>query len=348
MQIKATITGYIKYVPCLCGELKTYFINDLTSVLPRRSVFVLDTGDNQQFAVSWWVSPKRTRSYPFARIYDSLGFQGKRITIIPVWKDEGKDGDNDYIQWDSISLMSLLNIYVIIAYYARAQRNPKFKNKITKQQFEAEYVIDKIKELSSCHSSALHWNMEQLAKIGVVADKALSSYRNISSTLGVEMHSSESISKRITLLQGDLSDFMEVSRKGAESAQGRELVTTQPKENVAGNKSTITIKNFLGGFYYLTADEAEIIGNDLYICECKHNEHNKLPSWNDIKDGLLKMMLFSNLQGVKVDNKEYNPVAVLKLTSKKGFNVNNVSAKQKDRLLLLKRESELNNFTIRM
>jgi hypothetical protein len=28
---------------------------------------------------------------------------------------KGKDGDRDFLQWDTISLMSLLGIYVIIA-----------------------------------------------------------------------------------------------------------------------------------------------------------------------------------------------------------------------------------------
>ena len=69
---------------------------------------------DNEFAVSWWVSPKRTRSYPYARVYDTLGFSGKKATIIPIIKDEGKDGDRDFLQWDTISLMSLLGVYVIV------------------------------------------------------------------------------------------------------------------------------------------------------------------------------------------------------------------------------------------
>ena len=48
-------------------------------------------------AVSCWVSAKRTRSKPFSRVLRMLYQKDmKKITIIPVVKDEGKDGDRDY------------------------------------------------------------------------------------------------------------------------------------------------------------------------------------------------------------------------------------------------------------
>ena len=40
------------------------------------------------FAISKWVSPKRTRSYPFERVYNTLN-TSKKITVIPIVKDEG-------------------------------------------------------------------------------------------------------------------------------------------------------------------------------------------------------------------------------------------------------------------
>lgn len=68
------------------------------------------------FAISKWVSPKRTRSYPFERVYNTLN-TSKKITVIPIVKDEGIAGDRDFIQWDTISLMSLLDVFVILGYY---------------------------------------------------------------------------------------------------------------------------------------------------------------------------------------------------------------------------------------
>ena len=111
--------------------------------------------------VTVWVSPKRTRSYPFERVYNSLNVP-KRITVIPIIKDEGAKGDRDFIQWDTVSLMSLLDVYVILAYYNKAVIHSSRKNKITDQEFDNDYVLDKIQEISHYHSSALHWNLKVL------------------------------------------------------------------------------------------------------------------------------------------------------------------------------------------
>lgn len=348
MDIKAEITGPIKYTPLMCREVETVTVSELANALAKKGVFILEIDRKTQFAVTWWVSPKRTRSYPFARVYDSLGFSGKKLTIIPVWKDEGKDGDNDYIQWDSVSSMSLLNVYVVIAYYADAQRSSRYKNKITKQRFDIEYVRTKIDELVTCHSSALHWNMEQLEQVGCVADEALASYMRISSKLGVEMHSPSHAAKRVELLHRQLHEFMDFSRDGSRKAQSREMLTLQPKEYLEGNKATITIKNFLGGLFYLTADEAEIKGENLYLYECKHSRNTKMPSLNDIKEGLLKMILFTNLRNVQVEGKQYHPIAILKLTTKDELDVGTLSQKHAQRLGLLRKEAEMNNFEIRI
>ncbi len=42
-----------------------------------------------------------------------------------------------------------------------------------------------------------------------------------------------------------------------------------------------------------------------------------MPNNGDIKGGLLKMILYTNLKEVKIDGVEYKPVPVIKLTSTK-------------------------------
>jgi hypothetical protein len=59
----------------------------------------------------------------------------KKITVIPIIKDEGEKGDRDYIQWDTVSLMSLLDVFVVFAYYDAAEVNSRNHRKITNQQF---------------------------------------------------------------------------------------------------------------------------------------------------------------------------------------------------------------------
>ncbi|RKX55399.1 MAG: hypothetical protein DRP50_02815, partial [Thermotoga sp.] len=90
MDVSAKIVG-IKYSPILCRTLNEYSISELNVALSKDGTFILTIGKNKQIALSWWVSAKRTRSYPYARVYDSLGFQGKKVTVIPIVKDEGKE-----------------------------------------------------------------------------------------------------------------------------------------------------------------------------------------------------------------------------------------------------------------
>jgi len=109
----------------------------------------------------------------------------------------------------------------------------------------------------------------------------------------------------------------------------------------------ITIKNYLGG-YYFTCDEVEIHGKDIYLIEGKHTVTGNLPSEGDIKDGLIKMMLFTNLENVKVDGQEYNPMTVLKLTTNSRFNENLLSKLKRRLFNLLKEEAKYNKFGIKI
>jgi hypothetical protein len=347
MDLFAKIRG-IKYSPILCRELEIFDAKELERALSSCTSFILKIDKEKQIALSWWVSAKRTRSYPYARVYDTLGFSGKKITIIPVVKDEGKEGDRDFLQWDTISLMSLLGVYVIVAYYNNAERSTRYRHKITNQRFDIDYIREQIKNILSYQSDALHWNLAHIDRVGQIGQKALEAYTKISKKLKVEMHSRQSAEKRIAELLKGKDEFMKLSRMLAEKAQKRERLTIQPKEHLEGTKAIITIQNYLGGFYYLTADEAEIKGNDVFLIEGKHSKNKSLPSLEDIKDGLLKMILFTNLEDVKIDNKKYNPVAVLKLTVENNFNEGNLSKSQKKILSLLRQEAEINNFKINL
>ena len=312
--ISAKIKG-IKYTPLLCRKLHTFNFSELDQGLSKEATFILRTDDKNQIALSWWVSAKRTRSYPYARVYDSLSFAGKKVTIIPIVKDEGKKGDRDFLQWDTISLMSLLGVYVIIAYYNDATQSSRYDKKITEQRFDIDYLKGQIKKLLSYQSDALHWNLSQIDNIAEIGRKALDSYDKISQKVGVGMHSKKSAEKRILELKKGKDAFMALSRNLAEMAQKRESITVQPKEHLDGIKGTITITNYLGGNYYFTSDEVGLHSKDIHLIDAKHTKEDKLPALGDIKDGLLKMILFTNLEDVKIDGEKFTPIPILKLTT---------------------------------
>ncbi len=143
-------------------------------------------------------------------------------------------------------------------------------------------------------------------------------------------------------------EFLMLSRQLAEKAQRRERVTIQPKERLLGDKAIITISNYLGGYYYFTVDEANIEGGDIYLVEGKNSKTHSLPSQSDIKDGLLKMILFTNLKEVMVENRYYNPISVLKLTVESDLKQGNMSTSEREFLRGLNKEAEENGFQVRL
>jgi len=312
MNIIGKITG-IKYKVVLSENLKTVDIKSF-DINEAPSACVI-TDNKHSFAISKWVSPKRTRSYPFERVYNTLHIS-KKITVIPIVKDEGAKGDRDFMQWDTVSLMSLLDVFVIFAYYTKSEKSEK---KITKQQFDNKYVLSKIKEIGQYHSSALHWNLNELnTNLHNIIDKVKYSYTKIKKSTGVKLHGSKGLESFQNKIGKDVSLFMAFSRGKAEKAQSREFVTLQPKESLATlSKAKITITNYLGGQYFLTVDEILITKDKISLIEGKHSKYAILPSKGDIKDGLLKMILYCNLTEVTANGIKIKSEAVLCLTSSK-------------------------------
>jgi hypothetical protein len=362
VEITGNITG-LKYKVCLIEDLHSFEFSKF-NINKVPSYFILNN-KKSMFAVSKWVSPKRTRSYPYERVYNTLGFS-KKITVIPIIKDEGKDGDRDFLQWDTVSLMSLLDVYVIFAYYSKASKNPKYADKITDFQFDNKYVKSKIKEIEQYHSSALHWNLNELTKnLQEIVGKAQKCYSILEKKLGVELHSKVGIEKFKEIISQDITKFMEFSRGKAKDAQQREILTQQPKEILSSDtKSKITITNYLGGKYYFTVDELIVNKDATYLIESKRSNLSKLPSKGDIKDGLLKMVLYSNICSLTINGKVTKIIAVLKLTSKNligqisssdedgkivsFYESNRLSSTEHGFLNLLFKEAKTNNFVVKL
>src|ERR1035437_2501180 len=265
----------IEYTPLMCSTIPEYDIMDLNEAM-KSSSFLLNIDNINKVAVSVWVSAKRSRSSPYARVYNTLNFSGKRITIIPVFKDEGLDGDRDYLQFDTIALMSLLRVHVIIAYYSSASKNIKYKNKITSQKYDIEFLSKKIIEITSNQQSdAIHWNIEETKNISVIGQKAIESYISIGKKLNIQMSNFDLAKERINEIAKSRQHFIDKSRDLALKAQLRESVTMQPKESVDGTKGIITIKNHLGGEYYFTVDETFLLKDTLKIIEAKHRSEER-------------------------------------------------------------------------
>jgi VWFA-related protein len=277
--------------------------------------FVLDNG-KEKIAVSRWISPKRTRSYPYERVYDTLSYP-KRITIIPVVKDEGLGGERDFLQWDTISLLSLLDVHVILAYYNDATKNLKKNDRVTAQKFDNNYILARLNEVFNFKGTAREWNEREAKELRSVFEKAKLAYREISKNTKTYLHDETALDELIKFTETP-QKFVEFSRSKSQKAQKREFQTRQPKEALATDtKERITITNALFGKYFFTVDETRLEQKIVYLIEAKHSERSRLTNESDIKDALIKMMIYTNLRNGRVGNEKRDFRVVMKLTSSK-------------------------------
>jgi VWFA-related protein len=278
--------------------------------------FLLSNG-NEKIAVSRWISPKRTRSYPYERVYDTLAHTGRKVAIIPVVKDEGLGGDRDFLQWDTISLLSLLDVHVILAYYSEAEKNARRADQITTQKLDNNYILSRLQEVFNFKGTPREWNERETKQLKFVLEKAKLAYKEISKNTKTYLHDDDALNELINFAETP-QKFIEFSRRKSQTAQSREFVTTQPKEALSTDtKAKVTINNALFGRYFFTCDETKIAGKTVYLIEAKHSARAKMPSRNDIKDGFVKMMLYTNLENVKIGNQPHKSKAQIRLTSDK-------------------------------
>ena len=267
-------------------DLKGFNINNVkTSGLIQTPVGTL--------AFSKWVSPKPTRSYPFERVYNTYNGQ-KIITIIPIIKDEGIDGDSDFVSYKTFSWMNLLNIYVVLAYYSSATKRSGAAQKITYQEFDSDFVREQIEAITCYKQSALHWNRTLLKEqFTNILQLAIDAYQTISAKTGVQVRS---YAGRLTSYLQDLETYQQNSLDASRRAAKRETNVNHALETVdASQKYVLEIENYLGGVYSLSPDAIKLEGATWIILESKNTSKGRLPQLSDIKDGLFKLILFSNL-----------------------------------------------------
>lgn len=275
---------------------------------------LLETPDGT-VGFSKWVSPKRTRSYPFERIYRTYNAP-KIITVIPIIKDEGRDGDLDKIQASTISWMNLLNIYIVLGYYDQAITSRRYAGKITRQQLNEAHVRAQIEEILAYKQSALHWNRTLIEdRFRATFDQALNAYADISARTGVPVHEQRGLRAYAAELEQDLQQFWIRSLRGSRGAALRESRTIHALEYLGdGYKGIFELENYLGGTYHLTADEILTAEGVTIIQESKNASRTPFPSASDIRDGLFKLILFANLDRLESEVGEHSFKTRLKLT----------------------------------
>jgi len=214
-------------------------------------------------------------------------------------------------------------VYIVLAYYERADKNrsskQKRRDKLTNQKLNTETVKDQIRTIISYKQSALHWNRTLFeSRFIEIYEKAIASYELISSKTNVKVHPSGTKLQYLESVRKDYRRFRDISLRGSQGAALRESKTEHAQEYLEdGGKSIFLIENYLGGVYHLTTDEV-LHGRSGYIIQESKNSTKKfLPSISDIKDGLFKLILFANLDSLKVRGRKVKFSTRLKLTGYK-------------------------------
>lgn len=318
LQLKGIIRN-VKYAPLVRMQNLNRYPVESFSINSSSSQGIIEFDKETLVGFSKWVSPKRTRSYPFARIYKTYHLL-KKITIIPLIKDEGIAGDNDRINYITLSWMNLMNVYVILAWYDSAEAHSSRENKITKQQFNEQYVMQRILEIKQNQKSALHWNVMHFERdFEAVYRRAVKRYQEIGQQFNCKMHSADA---HLNVLNRYLTDgrfsreaFAQSSLKRSSAAARRETITTHELEYLGdGSKAYLELENLLGGKYHLTADEVYWDKGVLVIQESKNSTKSKLPQLSDIQDGLFKCLLFINIDTLYLEDVLIDFEVHLKLT----------------------------------
>ena len=289
---------------------------------PLHGSGIIEFADDTSFGFSKWRGPKPSRTYPSAGIYRTYHLQTKRVTVIPVIKDEGNDTrNNERLGSMTLARMNLTDVYIILAWYELAEPDLKLGgNRITGQLLNNSSVLEKMREIKRAQKSALHWNTMHFERdYERIFRQAVESYRRIGNLCNVEMHSAANhlaiLEQYLVDRKFDLDAFARHSSARSAAAAKREAMTTHDLEQLSdGEKAYFELVNLQGGIYYLTVDEVFWEDGRLVVQESKNTTKGIIPSLGDIQDGLFRNILFYSIDEMYLDDKPVEFTTRLKLT----------------------------------
>ena len=100
----STIEGKIgnqKYIFTSKPDLEE--ISFVEAMKDKKRSFLSKFSNGEKIAISVWTTPKRTKTPPWPRVYSTLPYPRKKISIIPVQASYGLYGDKNIIQPATIS-----------------------------------------------------------------------------------------------------------------------------------------------------------------------------------------------------------------------------------------------------
>lgn len=277
----------------------------------KKNVFLYGEQDT---IISVWTSPKRTKTNPLPRVYSSLIHNGLKITIIPVLKEEGEGGEQNLLHPNTIYWMTLLGVYVVVGFYEKAQvgkikrqasnaaqgkKSKQGKPKLAEQILELGMIEKQVCEIVTNQPNVELWNKKQIELIPSLLQASIQQYRHLGRMLGIPLKN-KSLDRKELKNKKWLEDINEMFKDNARDekiSQHSETKTEHKHEDVPkeyGEKAKFNIEFGKDKNIHLTSDGVFVDEKikQITITEAKNTISKNFPSTSDMKDGMMKLMLF--------------------------------------------------------
>jgi len=302
-----------RYISKWKQNLREYSLDEAQGTDSKKNVFLYKY-KNEIVAISVWTSPKRTKTNPLPRVYTTLSHNGIKITIIPVLKEEGESGEQNKLHPNTIYWMSTLGVYVVIGYYndailgkigkqstnaKKGKPSKEGKRKFSSQLLELESIKKQIHQIIKEKPDIIKWNNEQVKKIPELLEKTIQRYRELGKKLGVPLKTKalKNLEENAKKWKKNPETLFSDMKKLELDAQNRETRTNHKHESIPteyGGKAKFTIECGKSEMLYLTADAVDVNKNKkiITITEAKNTTKDDFPNKENIKDDLMKLVLF--------------------------------------------------------
>ncbi len=330
-------TGLIReihYHACLTDPLTTFPLAGFD--INRAKAFGMIQTEDGVLAYAKWVSPKRTQNSPLARTYHTYANHeanhdatheanhdathtdtttrsnpAKKLTIIPVIKDDGREGEIEKIQASTIAWLTLLNTYIVLGYYDQADRKKDSdRNKLTNHRFNNDFIRSQIQDIAASPLTALQWNQHLLSeRFTDIVRRALDAYWEISDRTGVKIHAYTGMDQYRDAV---LAEF------GASQTKESRKAPIAQAFRYKGSSTTATfcVQDEWGGLYGIAPDEIVPIDDTYILQESKTALRKALPDLSEIQESLCKLILYSNLDTLQLNHQPIEFSTRLKLTGR--------------------------------
>ncbi len=291
----------VRYHACLTSELQSYDFSgfDINKVNPYGLIKL----PYEQLGYSRWDTPSQDKFFPFARNYGAYAGPRRNIVVIPVMKDGGADGKLEHIQYATLSWMNLANVYIVLAYYDDADVNERgneyTREKFVNQRLNTEIVNSQIAQLSHYHSAAIHWNRSLFGdRFKSIYRKAIQAYEKMSAKTKVKIYPRDVKLECIEKMRRACRKYEGISIDGLKTADISKDRGLHENKFTETTKSVFYLIDRVGGIYYLTAKDVWRLRDTFIIQETRFSNKTLLPSIQQIRDGLFRLILFQNIDSL--------------------------------------------------